>query len=59
MMKYRVCYTEVFTGFKEIEANSKAEAMGKVTDLIECDELDPSKEYDGHEITVDYAEETE
>ena len=58
-MKYRVCYTEVFTGFKEIEANSEEEAMGKVTDLIECDELDPSKEYDGHEITVDYAEEAE
>ncbi len=56
-MIYRVCYTEVFTGFKEIEANSEAEAMRKVTDLIECDELVPSSEYDGHEITVDYAEE--
>jgi hypothetical protein len=31
--------------------------MRKVTDLIECDELVPSSEYDGHEITVDYAEE--
>ena len=59
MKKYRVCYTEVYTGFKEIEANSEAEAMGKVTDLIECDELDPSKEYDGHEITVDSATEIE
>ncbi len=59
MRKYRVSYTEVYTGFKEIEANSVEEAMGKVTDLIECDELVPSEEYDGHETTVDYAEEVD
>lgn len=57
MKKYQVCYTEVFTGFKEIEANSEEEAMGKVTDLIECDELVPTETYSGHEITVDFAEE--
>lgn len=59
MKKYLVTYTETFTGQVEIEANSEAEAMGKVTDLIECDELVPTKKYDGHEVTVDYAEEFE
>ena len=57
MKEYQVCYTEVFTGYKIVRANSEAEAMGKVTDLIECDELVPTETYSGHEITVDFAEE--
>lgn len=56
-MKYNVTYTEVFTGQYEVEANSEEEAMQKVSDLIEADELVPSEKYDGHEITVDFAEE--
>lgn len=59
MKKYLVTYTEIFTGQAKIEANSEAEAMGKVTDLIECDELVPTKRYNGHEVTVDCAEEVE
>lgn len=57
-MTYRVTYTEIFTGSKEVEANSQEEAMQIVNEMIEQDELVPSESYDGHEITVDYAEET-
>ena len=57
MKEYQVCYTEVFTGYKIVRANSMEEAMKKVTDLIECDELVPTETYSGHEITVDFAEE--
>lgn len=56
-MTYNVCYTEVFTGFKEVEANSEAEAMEIVRGMIEQDELLPTETYDGHEITVDFADE--
>ena len=56
-MTYRVTYTEIFTGSKEVEANSQEEAMQIVNEMIEQDELVPSESYDGHEITVDYAEE--
>lgn len=56
-MTYRVTYTEVFTGSKEVEANSQEEAMQIVNEMIEQDELIPSESYDGHEITVDYAKE--
>ena len=43
MKEYQVCYTEVFTGFKIVRANSEDEAMEKVTELIECDELVPTE----------------
>ena len=56
-MTYIVTYTETFTGSKEVEANSQEEAMQIVNEMIEQDELVPSESYDGHEITVDYAEE--
>ena len=57
MKEYNVCYTEVFTGFKTVYANSEDEAINKLKDIIERNELVPSKDYSGHEITVDYAEE--
>ena len=56
-MEYRVNYTEVFTGQYLIEAESEEEAMDKVSELIDSGELVPSENYDGHEITVDLAEE--
>lgn len=59
MKKYLVTYTETFTGTYEVEADSENEAIGKVEELIDSDELDPTEKYDGHEITVDYAEEYE
>ena len=47
--------------FKECEADgepvTKEEAMELVQDLIETKQLIPSELYDGHEITVDFAEE--
>ena len=57
MRKFMVNYTEVYTGQIEVEAESEDEAMDKVRDKINCDELDPTKMYDGHEVTVDFAEE--
>ena len=57
MKKFLVTYTEIFTGQIEVKAKSKDEAMNKVRDKINCDELDPTKSYDGHEVTVDFAEE--
>lgn len=56
-MKYRVTYTEVFTGTIDVDAKTKEDAMELVSDLIEKDELDPTETYNGHEITVDFAEE--
>ncbi len=38
-------------------AKTKEEAMELVQDLIETKQLVPSETYDGHEITVDFAEE--
>lgn len=57
MKKFLVTYTEVFTGQKEVIAESGEQAMEQVRQMIESDNLDPTNEYDGHEITVDYAEE--
>lgn len=57
MKKFLVNYTETYTGQIEVEAKSKDEAMNKVRDKIDCDELDPTKNYDGHDVTVDFAEE--
>lgn len=59
MKTFLVNYTETFTGQVEVKAESESQAMGMVTDMIECDELVPSERYDGHEITVDYATEIE
>lgn len=57
MKKYLVTYTEVYTGTYEVDSNSENEAIDFVRGLIEKDELIPSETYDGHEITVDFAEE--
>ena len=57
MKKYLVTYTEVYTGTYEVASNSENEAIDFVRGLIEKDELIPSETYDGHEITVDFAEE--
>lgn len=57
MKKYLVTYTEIYTGTIEVKAKSNEEAMELVQDLIETKQLVPSETYDGHEITVDFAEE--
>lgn len=57
MKKYLVTYTEIYTGTIEVNAKTKEEAMELVQDLIETKQLVPSETYDGHEITVDFAEE--
>lgn len=57
MKKYLVTYTEVYTGTLEVNSNNENEAIDFVRDLINKKELIPSEIYDGHEITVDFAEE--
>ena len=57
MKKYLVNYTEVFTGQIEVEADNEEMANDKVCEMIDSDELIPTERYDGHEITVDFAEE--
>ena len=57
MKKYLVTYTETFTGQIEVEADNKEMANDKVCEMIDSDELDPTKRYDGHDVTVDFAEE--
>ena len=57
MKNYLVTYTEIYTGTVEVKAKTKEEAMELVQDLIEKKQLIPSEIYDGHEITVDFAEE--
>lgn len=57
MKNYLVTYTEIYTGTIEVKAKSNEEAMELVQDLIETKQLVPSETYDGHEITVDFAEE--
>lgn len=57
MKNYLVTYTEIYTGTIEVNAKTKEEAMELVQDLIETKQLVPSETYDGHEITVDFAEE--
>lgn len=57
MKKYLVTYTEIYTGTIEVRAKTNEEAMELVQDLIETKQLVPSETYDGHEITVDFAEE--
>lgn len=57
MKKYLINYTEVFTGQIEVEADNEEMANDKVCEMIDSDELVPTERYDGHEITVDFAEE--
>ena len=57
MKKYLVTYTEVYTGTLEVNSNNENEAIDFVRNLINKKELMPSEIYDGHEITVDFAEE--
>ena len=57
MKKYLVTYTEIYTGTIEVRAKTTDAAMELVQDLIETKQLVPSEIYDGHEITVDFAEE--
>jgi len=57
MKKYMVTYTEVFTGQVEVEADNEEKANDMVCKMIDSDELVPTERYDGHEITVDFAEE--
>ena len=57
MKTFLVNYTETFTGQVEVYADSEAEAMDIVSRQIESDELVPSERYDGHDVTVDFAEE--
>ena len=57
MKKYLVNYTEIFTGQIEVEADNEEMANDKVCEMIDSDELIPTERYDGHEITVDFAEE--
>ena len=57
MKTFLVNYTETFTGQVEVYADSEAEAMDIVSRQIEADELVPSERYDGHDVTVDFAEE--
>ena len=57
MKNYLVTYTEIYTGTVEVKAKTNEEAMKLVEELIEKKQLIPSEIYDGHEITVDFAEE--
>lgn len=57
MKTFLVNYTETFTGQVEVNAESEEEAMKIVNEQIESDELVPSQRYDGHDVTVDFAEE--
>ena len=57
MKNYLVTYTEIYTGTVEVKAKTNEEAMELVQDLIGTKQLVPSEIYDGHEITVDFAEE--
>ena len=57
MKNYLVTYTEIYTGTVEVKAKTNEEAMELVQDLIETKQLIPSEIYDGHVITVDFAEE--
>ena len=57
MKNYLVTYTEIYTGTVEVKAKTNEEAMELVEELIERKQLIPSEIYDGHEITVDFAEE--
>ena len=57
MKNYLVTYTEIYTGTIGVSAKTKEEAMELVQDLIETKQLIPSELYDGHKITVDFAEE--
>ena len=57
MKNYLVTYTEIYTGTIEVSAKANEEAIELVEELIEKKQLIPSELYDGHEITVDFAEE--
>ena len=57
MKNYLVTYTEIYTGTIEDKEKTNEEAMELVEELIEKKQLIPSEIYDGHEITVDFAEE--
>lgn len=57
MKNYLVTYTEIYTGSVEVSAKTNEEAMELVQELIKKKQLIPSELYDGHEITVDFAEE--
>lgn len=57
MKTFLVNYTETFTGQVEVQAASEAEAMDIIRSQIESDELIPSDRYDGHDVTIDFAEE--
>lgn len=57
MKNYLVTYTEIYTGTIEVSAKTNEEAMELVQELIEKKQLIQSETYDGHEITVDFAEE--
>ena len=57
MKTFLVNYTETFTGQVEVNAESEEEAMKIVNEQIESDELVPSQRYDGHDVTVDFADE--
>ena len=57
MKNYLVTYTEIYTGTVEVKAKTNEGAMELVEELIEKKQLIPSEIYDGHEITVDFAEE--
>lgn len=56
-MKYLVYYEEIFNGSTEVEATSEQEAIQIVKDKIESDEIEPTINYDGHEVSVNWAEE--
>ena len=57
MKTFMVNYTETFTGQIAVKAESKEKAMEIVNEQIESDELVPSQRYDGHDVTVDFADE--
>ena len=58
-MKYIVYYEEIFNGATEVEAASEQEAIQIVKDKIEADKIEPTKNYDSHEVSVNWAEEDE
>ena len=55
MNKYLVTYTEIFTGQVEVEANNEEMANDRICEMIDSGELDPTKDFSGHNITVNLA----
>ena len=55
MKKFLVNYKETFSGLIEVEADNEEMANDKICEMIDSGELDPTKDYGSHDITVNLA----